>query len=74
MARSTTGEVETNERIQPVYFLNKEVDQEDEKYLSTYEICMVVLEVVADKTVIDAAQKIGGLWRLFLKDRRARAL
>lgn len=68
-----SGDAKT-EGIEPMYFLNNDIDQEGGKYLGTWEICMAVLEVVGDKNVIDAAQRIGGLWRMYLKDELARAL
>lgn len=53
--------------------MNNEVDQEDGNYLGTYEICMAVCEVVGNAKIVDAAQRIGGLWRVYLTVRLARA-
>lgn len=60
------------ERVEPVFFLNNEVDQEDGKYLNTLEVCLAVCNVVSDENVVEGAQRIGGLWRVYLTDRRAR--
>ena len=42
------GEIGVTERVEPVFFLNNEVDQEDGNYLETYVICMAVCEVVGN--------------------------
>lgn len=68
------------EPVEPVFFLNSEVPQHDNNWLTTYEICTAVSEVVdepkppedAEKSVIDGAQKIGNLWRIYLLDSEAR--
>ena len=34
------------ERVEPVFFLNNEVKQENDKWLTTLEVCMAVCEVL----------------------------
>lgn len=50
-----------SERVEPVFFLNNEVDQEEGKYLNTLEVCLAVCNVVSDENVVEGAQRIGGL-------------
>lgn len=65
--------VEANKRVEPVFFLNNEVEQDRGKYLDTLEVCLAVCEVVSDESVVEGAQRIGGLWRVYLTDEEARA-
>ena len=44
-----------------------------EKYLDTYEICEAVNAVVGNAKLINGAQRIGGLWRIYFNDATARA-
>ena len=60
------------ERIEPVFFLNNEVKQENNKWLSTLEVCMAVCEVLENDIYIEGAQRIGGLWRIYLTYRITR--
>lgn len=62
----------TRTRIEPVFFLNSEVSQENGKWLGTLEICMAVCAVVSDDSVVEGAQRIGALWRIYLTDEEAR--
>ena len=62
----------TSARVEPVFFLNTEVKQESGSWLGTLEICMAVRNVVADESVVEGAQRIGGLWRIYLTDEEAR--
>ena len=70
---------ETNVRVKPVFFKSSDVPQENNNWLNTWEICIAASEVVkeinAEKKFecIDAAQRIGGLWRIYLFDEAARA-
>ena len=50
-------------RVEPLFFLNSEVDQ-TEKYLDTYIICKAVNAVVGNAKLINGAQRIGGLWKI----------
>ena len=59
-------------RVEPLFFLNSEVDQ-TEKYLDTYEICKAVNAVVGNAKLINGAQRIGGLWRIYFNYTTARA-
>ena len=52
--------------------MNGDVDQND-KYLTVCEICYAVRDVVGRESYIDGAQRIGGLWRVYMKDPIARA-
>ena len=55
--------------------MNNDIKQEDENYLDTYEICPALHEVIGgDKERIDGAQRIGGLWRVYIKAKEARVL
>ena len=70
---STEGKSEgTKKRIEPVFFLNTEVEQEHGKWLTTLEVCIAVCNVVSDETVVEGAQRIGGLWRIYVTDEVAR--
>ena len=62
----------TSARVEPVLFLNTEVKQESGSWLGTLEICIAVCNVVADESVAEGAQRIGGLWRIYLTDEEAR--
>ena len=56
------------ERMKPVFLLNSDVDQENGNYLDTWEICTSVSEIVSGGSkAIDGAQRIGGVWRIYLK-------
>ena len=49
------------ERVEPVFFMNSDVDQEESNYLTVWEICTAVSEVVSGgKKAVDGAQTIGG--------------
>ena len=68
----------TSSRVEPVFFLNSEVPQQEYKWLGTYEICKAVSAVIdeptstdTEKSVVDGAQKIGNLWRIYLLDAEA---
>ena len=65
-------ENEKAERVEPVFFLNNEVKQENDKWLTTLEVCMAVCEVVENDIYIEGAQRIGGLWRIYLTDQNTR--
>ena len=64
---------ESDRRIEPLFFKNADVEQEEGNYLTTLEICEAVAEVVDNVTLIDGAQRIGGLWRIYFLDSEARA-
>ena len=62
-------------RVGPVFFKNSDIPQENNQWLSTYEICRacsIVVNTEKNKAMIDGAQKIGDLWRVYLKDEIAR--
>lgn len=61
----------SSSRIEPVFFLNADVPQEDNKWLGTYEICRAVSDVISEDAV-DGAQRIGALWRIYLLEEEAR--
>ena len=62
-----------SKRVEPVFFLNNEVEQDSGTYLDTLEVCLAVCEVVSDESVVEGAQRIGGLWRIYLTDEEVRA-
>ena len=72
--RTMTEEMEMviPQRVEPFFFMNGDVDQND-KYLTVCEICYAVRDVVGRESYIDGAQRIGGLWRVYMKDPIARA-
>ena len=72
--RTMTEEMEMviPQRVEPIFFMNGDVDQND-KYLTVCEICYAVRDVVGRESYIDGAQRIGGLWRVYMKDPIARA-
>lgn len=49
------------------------MDQEKENYLNTLEVCLAVCSVVSNESAVEGAQRIGGLWRLYLTDPEVRA-
>ena len=62
-------------RVEPVFFKNSDVPHENNQWLGTYEICKacsLVVNTEKNKDLIDGAQKIGDLWRVYLKDEVAR--
>ena len=60
---SNMSDSDRNIRIKPLFFKNDEVEQSEEIYLNTCEICEAVVDVVGNDAYVDAAQRIGGLWR-----------
>ena len=69
---SMAEEIVIPQRIEPICFMNGDVDQND-KYLTVCEICYAIRDVVGRESYIDGAQRTGGLWRVYLKDPIARA-
>ena len=75
MAMSSEG---TGIRIEPVFFKSSDVPQENNRWLTYYEICKacsVVANPENDESkneCIEGAQRIGGLWRVYLNDETAR--
>lgn len=61
-----------NARVEPVYFLNNDVPQEEGNYLDTLDVCYAVCEVISSDKYVEGAQRIGGLWRIYLTDLDAR--
>ena len=59
-------------RIEPLFFINGDVDQ-NEKYLTVCEVCYAVRDVVGSESYIDGAQRIGGAWRIYMLDSVARS-
>ena len=54
----------TSSRVEPIFFLNSEVLQQENKWLGTYEICKAVSAIIGEptstdteKSVVDGAQK-----------------
>ena len=63
------------ESIKPVYFYNSDVDQDNGNYLTVWEICTAVSEILSGGSkAVDGAQRIGGLWRIYLKNSDDRVL
>ena len=66
---------ENNERCEPVFFRQSDYDANCESRsdtaLTTYDVCMSVAKIVG-KSLIDGAQNIRGVWRIYLTDRPAR--
>ena len=61
------------ERMKLVVFFNNEVEQESGNYLDTYEICTAYSDGVSDEKTVEAAHRIGGLWRVYVTSSEARA-
>ena len=58
-----------------VFFYNSDVDQEDGNYLTVWEICTAVSEMFSGGSkAVDGAKRIGGLWRIYLKNSDDRVL
>ena len=75
MAISSEG---TGIRTEPLFFKSSDVPQENERWLTHYEICKAC-SIVANpennankKEYIEGAQRIGNLWRVYLNDETAR--
>ena len=67
---------ETLLNINPVYFCHKEAMPEivrNENELSSFEVCMSIANII-DESLIEGAQKVGGLWKIYLCDPEARAV
>ena len=73
-AESEGNEEIVQSRLEPIFFFNNDVDQADGNFLDTYEICTAITEVVGSEKNVDRAQRIGGLWRLYLKEAEARGV
>ena len=58
-------------RLEPLFFLNNEVEQE-QKWLDTLEVSLAICRVVADETHVEGAQRIGGLWLIYLTNSNIR--
>ena len=61
--------------MQPVFFLHKEAMPEPvrrENELTSYEVCMSAANKI-DGSLIEGAQKVGGLWKLYVSTPEARA-
>ena len=43
------------ERVEPLFFLNNEVDQDGGSYLNTLEVCLAVCSVVSDESTVEGA-------------------
>ena len=69
--RVSASEME-GKRVEPVCFLNTDVDQGESNWLSTLGVCLAVCEVMSNDNVVEDAQRIGGLWRIHLTDEEAR--
>lgn len=54
------------ERVEPLFVLNNEVDQD------ALEVCLAVCSVVSDERTVEGAQRIGGLWLIYLTDQNTR--
>ena len=65
----------SNERCEPVFFRQSDYDANCESRsdtaLTTYDVCMAVSKIVG-KSLVDGAQNIRGVWRIYLSDRPAR--
>ena len=59
-------------RVEPVFFLNNEVDQLEGKWLKTLEVCLSVCDVISNENSVEGAQQIGGLWRVYVTDEETR--
>ena len=59
-------------KIEPLFLINGDVDQ-SKKYLNTVEICEAVQDIVVKGSYIDGAQRLGGVWRIYMLDPIARA-
>ena len=57
--------------VQPVFLLNKTLPAVEEKDYSVAEICAAAERTAGFETV-EGAQRIRGLWRLYVKDNEAR--
>ena len=63
---------ESVKRVEPVFFLNNEVDQLEGKWLNTLEVCLSVCDVISNENSVEGAQRIGGLWRVYVTDEETR--
>ena len=64
------------EGVPCIYFLHKDAVPEQvrkENELNSFEVCMSVTRVV-DEKFVEGAQKVRGLWKIYINDPEARAL
>ena len=62
--------------LNPMYFFHKETMPEfvrKENELTSFEVCMSVANMI-DESVIEGAQKVGDLWKIYIDDPEARAM
>ena len=62
--------------LDPMYFFHKEAMPEfvrKENELTSFEVCMSVANIF-DESVIEGAQKVGDLWKIYIDDPEARAM
>lgn len=69
---TTSASVTEGKRVEPVFFLNTDVDQSENNWLNTLEVCLAVCGVVAKDSTVEGAQRIGGLWRIYVTEEEAR--
>ena len=67
---ATNNETE-GERVLPVFAINNELPGFDQKQFSTSEICAAA-ERVTGYNSLEGAQRIGGLWRIYPRQKEAR--
>lgn len=70
---TNSGDTKTqSRRVEPLFFLNNEIDQENNNYLNTLEVCLAVCNVVNNENAVEGAQRIGGLWRIYFTEETTR--
>lgn len=67
-----SADKDNRNKVEPVFFLNNEIYQQAGKWLDTLEVCLAVCEVVSDENYVEGAQRIGGLWRVYITNLEAR--
>ncbi len=58
--------------IPPLYMKHQDLGLGQRENISVYEICKAMYEII-DRKEIEGAQKVGGLWRIYLNSTEARA-
>lgn len=70
-----TGKIDNENRISPIFFKHRDVVPRYvrvELILTTFEVCTAACNVI-DEEMIDGAQCINGIWRIYTKSKNARA-
>ena len=57
--------------VEPVFFKQKDIDNQSLSSLNSYDVCMAVSRIVGQRNV-DGAPNINGIWRVYLLSKESR--